>query len=415
MRTSSTRGFASWRRAAALAQAALWLGLPFLEVGGESALRFDVPTLRLHVLGASLATDELYPVLAAILLVTFAFLLATLVLGRAWCGWGCPQTVLSDLTAPLERWRERGGARAVAALAALALGSALVGASLVWTFVAPGAFLRGLLAGSLHPWAWGSWAVLSSVLFLDLAFLRARFCATACPYAKLQGVLFDGNTLVVAYDAARSADCIDCGACVRCCPTGIDIRAGLQMECIACAACIDACQPIMRKLGRKADLVGYFFGQPGGRARLGRPAVLAVSALTAGALVLLAGSAAARTPVELRAERASDFAPRRTAEGQAVNALEVTLENRRREPVALRLTLESPGVEVSLRPAEVRLAPGEHRRLRVLAVAAAPGPEARTITGALRAAPADGAGGAPARRVELVVPAAKGWGEEQGR
>ncbi|MBI5068305.1 MAG: 4Fe-4S binding protein [Deltaproteobacteria bacterium] len=412
--TTSPSRWVSRRRAAGLAQAALWLGIPFLEVGGESALRFDVPTLRLHVLGASLALDELYPVLAVTLLATFAFLLATLVLGRAWCGWACPQTVLADLTAPFDRWRHRGGARAAAAWLGLALGSAVVGASLVWYFVAPGPFARGLLAGTLHPWAWGSWAVLSLVLFLDLAFLRARFCATACPYARLQGVLFDRHSLVVAYDAGRAADCIDCGACVRCCPTGIDIRRGLQMECIACAACIDACQPIMRKLRRPPDLVGYFFGQPGGRARLRRPAVLALSALTAAALVLLAASAAARTPLDLRVEPAAGFAPRRGADGAAVNAFEVTLENRDRAPATLRLWLESPGVEVSLRPQEVTLAPGELRRLRVLALVASPGPEARVVAGALRAVSPAGRGPAP-RPVELRVPAEKGRGEEQAR
>jgi len=414
MKTTS-RTWGRWRRAAGLAQAALLLGLPFVEVGGESALRFDVPTLRLHVFGASLALDELYPVLAATLFATFAFLLATLVLGRAWCGWSCPQTVLSDLTAPLDRWRRKGGARGAAALLGLALLSALVAASLVWWFVAPGPFVRGLWEGTLHPWAWGSWAVLAATLFLDLAFLRARFCATACPYAKLQGVLFDRHTLVVAYDAARSDDCVDCGACVRCCPTGIDIREGLQMECIACAACIDACQPIMRKVGKRPDLVGYFFGPPGGRARLGRPAVLAVGALTAGALALLAGSAAARTPLDLRVERAADFAPRRSAGGSAVNAFEVTLENRGRAAASLRLRLDAPGVEVSLRPSEIRLAPGELRRVRVLATVDVPGQGARTFPGELRAEPGSGGGGPPPRPVELQVPAEKGRGEEQRR
>jgi len=411
MKTRST--WSGWRRGAGLAQAALVLGLPFVEVGGESALRFDVPSLRLHVLGASLALDELYPVLAGTLFATFAFLLATLVLGRAWCGWACPQTVLSDLTAPLDGWRHKGGLRAAVALLGLALLSALVAANLVWYFVAPGPFLRSLLAGTLHVWAWGSWAALAATLFLDLAFLRTRFCATACPYAKLQGVLFDRHTLVVAYDAGRAADCIDCGVCVRCCPTRIDIRHGLQTECIACAACIDACQPIMRRLGRKPDLVGYFFGQPGGQARLGRPAVLAVGALTAGALALLLGSAAARTPVDLRAEPAADFAPRRSAEGSAVNAFEVTVENRGREPVVLRLALFAPEVAVSLRPHEVGLAPGELRRLRVLATVEAPGPAARALLGELRAEPKGGSGGPAPRPVELQVPAEKGRGEEQ--
>ncbi len=402
MTTSST--FRGRRRVAEIAQAVLLLGLPFLRVGGESALRFDVPTLRLHLLGASLAMDEMFGVLAATLFVTFAFLLLTLVLGRVWCGWACPQTVLSDLTAPLDRWRRRGGTRAAAAHLGLLAVSAVVGASLVWWFVEPRAFLRALAGGTLHPVAAGAWAVLALVLYLDLAFLRARFCATACPYAKVQGVLFDRHTLVVAYDAGRDADCIDCGACVRCCPTGIDIRDGLQMECIACAECADACAPIMRKLKRQPDLVGYFFGEPGGRARLARPAVLALGALTAASLVLLGTTAAARSALELEAEVVPGFAPRRTPDGQVVNAYQLQVENRGREPMELRLALDAPGLSARLTPDEIRLEPGERRDLKVLALADPPGPGGRRVEARLRAGPAAGRGPARSRGVPFVVP-----------
>jgi len=397
---TTRRPFRSWRRAAEIAQAAVVLGLPFLRVGGESALRFDVPTLRLHFFGASLAMDELFLVLLATLFVTCLFLLGTLLLGRAWCGWACPQTVLSDLTAALDRWRRRGGARAALAWLLLGLGSALVGANLVWYFVEPRAFAAGLLSGTLHPVAWGSWAALGAVVFLDLAFLRARFCATACPYAKLQGVLFDRSTLVVAYDRRRAADCVDCGACVRVCPTGIDIRDGLQTECIACAECADACEPIMARLRRPGNLVGYFHGEPGAPRRLLRPAALALGALTAASLLLLVGTAAARSPLSLEVQAALDFRPRRGADGSAVNAFQLSVENRRREPVDLRLALSAPGVAVQLRPAEVRLEPGERRRLKVVAVAEG-GPAAGPLEAQLRA---EGAGPALSRPVTLVFP-----------
>jgi cytochrome c oxidase accessory protein FixG len=400
----TSRGFGSWRRIAGVVQGALWLGLPFARVGGESALRFDVPTLRLHLFGASLAMDEMFLVLLATLFVSFLFILATLLAGRAWCGWACPQTVLGDLTARLDRWRLRGGARGAAAWALLALASAVVGAGLVWYFVEPRAFVAGLAAGTLHPLAWGSWAAVSVVLFLDLALLRARFCATVCPYARLQGVLFDRHTLVVAYDARRAADCIDCGACVRVCPTGIDIRRGLQMECIACAECVDACQPIMRKLGRPLNLVGYFFGEPGAPRRLVRPATLALGALTAASLAAAVGAGAARTPLDLRVQPAADFAPRRTPRGEAVNAYQVTLENRGRAPVEVRLRVEAAGAAVQLRPGEIRLEAGENRRLRVLALADGVGSAGRVIEGELTAEPERGR--RLRRDVRLVVPEA---------
>ncbi len=141
--------------------------------------------------------------------------------------------------------------------------------------------------------------MLGVTLFLDLGFVRARFCATACPYAKLQGVLFDRATLVVAYDERRDAECIDCLACVRVCPTGIDIRDGLQAECIACAQCVDACAPILARFG-KPTLVDYFFGAPGERPRLLRPVVLA---LAAASILAVGGTVAGRRARRARQPR----------------------------------------------------------------------------------------------------------------
>jgi cytochrome c oxidase accessory protein FixG len=342
-----------------------------VSVGGESALRLDVPRGRLHAFGASFAIDEAFVVLAATLLVTAAFLFVTLVWGRVWCGWACPQTVLGDLTSWVvpearrkpRKWRRPLGFVAVAGV------SAVVAANLLWYFVPPAELFRRLAGGTLGPVLAGSWAALFAILFLDLAFLRATFCATACPYAKLQGVLFDRSTLVVAYDARRAADCVDCGACVRVCPTGIDIRAGLQMECVACAACVDACAPIMAKLRRKPDLVGYFHGEPGGRPRPLRPAALALGAATIAAAVLLVAVVAARSLLDLSAVPEQAFRPRRAGDGRAVNAYTVALENHGREPVTVALALRAPGAEVQLRPDRVALGPGERRQVRVVASA----------------------------------------------
>ena len=363
--------FKTWRRIAGTAQALVVVGLPFLSVGGESALRLDVPAGRLHALGASFAIDEAFVVLAATLLVTATFLLVTLLLGRVWCGWACPQTVLADLTSwvvPERRARPRPWRRPLG-FVAVAVVSGVAAANLLWYFVAPAEFFRRLAAGALGPVLAGSWAVLFAILFLDLAFLRATFCATACPYAKLQGVLFDRSTLVVAYDARRAADCVDCGACVRVCPTAIDIRDGLQMECIACAECVDACAPIMARLGRAPDLVGYFHGEPGGRARPLRPAVLALGVATAASGALLVAVLVTRALLDLSAVPDLVFAPRATPGGDVMNAYSVALENHGREPVTVALALSAPGARIALRPDAVALAAGERRQVRVLASA----------------------------------------------
>jgi polyferredoxin len=399
-----------YRRAVGAAQGFLFLALPFVRVGGESALRFDVPTLTLHVFGMALAMDEFFVLLPATIFLALLFLAITVAFGRVWCGWSCPQTVLADLTrlvqpAPGKRKRPL---RRAAGFTLTALVATLFGAATVWYFVPPLEFLGDLAAGRLGPVAGGSWAVLTGVLFLDLAFLRADFCATACPYAKLQGVLYDQGTLVVAYDRRRAADCVDCGACVRCCPTGIDIRDGLQMECIACAECIDACRPIMLKLKRQPDLIGYFFGEPGRPRRLLRPATVA---LALGTLLSLAGTAwaaraASRDTLDLAVVPASDFTPRLGPDGRALDAYTVTLENRARGAVEVRLSVDAPGLEVAARPDRVTLDAGEHKRLRLVVTArGAPGRSTATLT-----ADASGEGTRPITRsspILLVIPEAR--------
>ncbi len=371
------------------------IGLPFVTVGGESALRLDVPGGRLHAFGASYAVDEAFVVLAATLVLTFGFLLVTLLYGRAWCGWVCPQTVFTDATSVRSRPLR---------LAAAAAVSAVASATIVWWFVSPYEFFRRLAAGALGPVVAGSWAALFTVLFLDLTLLRTRFCATVCPYAKLQGVLFDRSTLVVAYDSRRSADCVDCGACVRVCPTGIDIRNGLQVECIACAECVDACEPIRERLGRPPKLVGYFHGGPGAPPRRLRPGVLGLGAATLAAAALLVSVVAARSALDLLALPDFSFAPRRTSGGEAVNAYQVALENHGRTPVTVGLALRAPGARIVVRPERVSLGPGERREVRLLATAAGLPPG--RVQGELSAEAVRGGAVVDRRRqrVALVVP-----------
>jgi len=378
------------------------LGLPFVTIRGESALRFDVRTLRLHAFGAAVWIDDLFVVLAASLFVAFAFLLATLLFGRLWCGWGCPQTALLDLTGRLRRAAAKGGWRLAAAHAGFAAASALVSANLLWYFVPPAEFFRGVAAFSLGPVVGGSWFVLGAVLYLDLAGWRHGFCATTCPYAKLQGALLDRHSMVIAYDARRSEDCISCRACVRVCPVGIDIRDGLQAACTSCGECIDACAPIMAKLGRRPRLVAYFFGEAGTSSRPLRAGVLALAVLTAGSLALTVAVAADRSALEVTVTASADFAPRRTPAGEVWNGFTLALENRGREPLDVKLALRPPEGDVLLRPDRVALAPGEHRRVRVLAVARGLGNTTGTIPGELSV---EAPGVSTTRIVSLVSPA----------
>jgi polyferredoxin len=233
------------RRIAALAQGAAVLSLPFLKVHGESALRFDIPEGKLLFFGNVLWISEFH----LVLLGTLAFLLFTLavtvIFGRVWCGWLCPQTVLPELAAwavsPLPaRWRKAGGT------IFLFLLSGLVSLSLIAYFVPPSELGNLLFRSRIVT---GFFLVQWAVFFPMLALLGPTFCRTVCPYSMLQNILFDGETLTVAFDRARSEECLRCELCVSTCPVKIDIREGAQRECIACAECIDACRAISNRKG----------------------------------------------------------------------------------------------------------------------------------------------------------------------
>jgi polyferredoxin len=345
------KGISRLRRWAAWAEALAIVGLPFLSVGGESALRFDLPTLRLHFFGATLWMDEFFIVLLAILFLAFLLILTTLLFGRLWCGWLCPQTVLSDLTAGIGKGSLP--RRALSLVAALALG-VLVGANLIWYFVSPYEFIPRLIGGALGTTITGIWAALSAIVVADLLFVRRTFCATVCPYAKLQGVMFDSGTMTIGFDPARADECMDCAACVRACPVGIDIRAGASSACIACAACVDACSARLAKKDRP-PLIDYFFGAPGGKPRIFRAGAVVLGVLTLAFLALLVFASASRSPLALTVLPNEEFMPRIGPDGRVINSYVLVVANRgpRDEVLSLSVADDPGGYEIE--PESVRV------------------------------------------------------------
>lgn len=277
------------------------LGIPFVRIAGESLLRLDVPTLTLHLFGVRIGIEELYLFLPAALALVLLFLLATLVLGRIWCGWACPQTTLADLAegfARLIEARVRAGKieaapwrKALLHLFYLAA-ALLVGANLVWYFISPYAFFPRLLGGGIGWGAGLSLAVVAGAVYLDLAFVRRLLCREFCPYGRFQTVLIDPGTLTLRSAPEEDHRCLRCNACVRACPTGVDIRRGFQVECINCGRCLDACREARARRGRPG-LIRYSFGLEGkgiralcnGRMFLVLAAFLTVSAVLAGAVL----------------------------------------------------------------------------------------------------------------------------------
>ena len=267
---------------------AMFVGLPFLHVGGKPLFLFDVLHRRFTFFGATfLPTDT---VLLMLLMLTIFLLIfwVTALFGRVWCGWACPQTVYMEYVfRPIERLfdgnrskqlalDQKGGFQPKRMLKFAVFG--------VLSFLVANVFLAWFIGvdelshwmthpPGEHPAGFAIVAATTVLMFLDFAWFREQMCVVACPYARIMSALLDKNSLIVAYDTARGeprgklskvkmsdlriGDCIDCKACVYTCPTNIDIREGLQMECVNCTQCIDACDSVMDKISRPRGLIRY--------------------------------------------------------------------------------------------------------------------------------------------------------------
>jgi len=318
--------------------------------------------------------QELYFLWLILALLVLSLFFFTALGGRLWCGYACPQTVFTDVFAGLARriqgWKGSRPPKRIAPWRTCALHAtwlALAGVvafHLVGYFRSPYSWLDVLSsAAPLPPIATGFLAVASLVAYLDFALLRQKFCKYLCPYARFQSVLFDRDTLVVAYDSARgeprgkrgkvTGDCVDCGLCVAVCPSEIDIRNGLQLDCIACTQCIDACNGVMQHVGRAPDLIGYRSlaasaasdpKAPGTGSRAGierwlRPRVVTYGALLGVVAVTFSLALVRREPMELTVSRNRSQLYSTAADGQVSNAFTLQIENRSRQDQTFRVRI----------------------------------------------------------------------------
>jgi len=235
----------------------------------------------------------------------------------------------------------------------------------VWYFVSPYRFFPQLLDGGLHWVAVLTLGIIALTVYCDLAFLRRLFCKEFCPYGRFQTVLVDPGTLVLHYHPDEAPRCIKCGACVRACPTGIDIRNGYQIECINCGRCLDACREVMARR-QQPGIIRYTFGLDGHGLKAlfnVRMALvtLALLGVTSGLLITISQ----REPVSLKIARNSELLPQTVSPGQVINFFTAYLTNRTEEPFAVRLELASEAVDLKLTgPTSLqKLGPGQRLRL----------------------------------------------------
>jgi cytochrome c oxidase accessory protein FixG len=394
--------FLTARRLVAYALIAIFATLPLITVHGHPLILLDIVSRRFYIFGASFLPTDTLPLALLLVGVGLTIFWITALFGRVWCGWACPQTVYMEfLFRPIERLLEGSPGRSAKPPAWLGSAAkplkyliyavcAFVLAHMFLAYFVSWANLRLWVFGSPldHPIGFGVVAFVTAAMLFDFGYFREQVCLVACPYGRFQSVLLDRGSLIVSYDpkrgeprgkkrsgagSARSGDvslpvlaapgdCVDCSMCVTTCPTGIDIRNGLQMECIGCAQCIDACDNVMEKLQRPRGLIRYSSktAMEGGRFKILRPRVVLYPAVILGIATLL-------TFVLLNADAADITVmrgfgqPYSAIPGEQVrNNLRVKIVNRMDQPAEFTLSVTGvEGAKLKSETSVVRVAPGQ--------------------------------------------------------
>jgi len=338
-----------WRRCFQWVTSLIVLLLPWIQPGGTSLLRIDIPSLSLYLFGQVLRIEELYLFLLFTLAFGISFLLVTLVSGRVWCGWACPQTTLNDVaewTARTLRLRVVNNRlsgdnwRKLLLHILYLLLAGLVSANLLWYFIEPQRFFSSLYHGEMRFGVWATLSCLTLIIYLDLALVRRLMCKDFCPYGRIQTALLDPGTLTLRLPEKEKPRCIKCNSCVTSCPMGIDIRNGYQVECINCGRCLDACRKVMVKR-RQPGLIYYTFGvdNRGAKALL-NPRTLILSLALVILLSTLGIAIYQRSEATLKIALSHTAASRLLKSGQQATFFNAWVNNRSTQTGRYRMTVQ---------------------------------------------------------------------------
>ena len=361
-----------WKRRRALAWVliAVFALIPYLRMNGKPLILLDIARRQFTLFGATfLPTDTMLLMLLLVGIFLGIFML-TAVYGRVWCGWACPQTIYMEfLYRPIERWIEGGrgaqlratrgklSVRRTVKHAVFLLLSMFLAHTFLAYFVGVDALRHWITHSPLeHPIAFLVMAGTTLLMLLDFGWFREQVCVVACPYGRFQSVLLDRRSLIVGYDQRRGeprgmqrlrrngsrwGDCIDCGACVVTCPTGIDIRDGLQMECIHCTQCMDACDAVMARIGRPLGLIRYtskdeLAGEP---RRILRPRIILYPLLLLVVWGAFGLALARREPVDVTVLRGLGTPWSLLPSGEVSDQIRIKMVNRRSSDQHYRIEL----------------------------------------------------------------------------
>jgi len=403
--------FQRWRWVFVFLTQAVFYGLPWLqwasEAGSRQAVLFDLEARRFYLFGLVLYPQDFIYLAALLIVCAFALFLFTAVAGRLWCGYTCPQTVYTSIflwieqrfegskaqrqkldQSPwtLEKLRRRGGKHLVWIGLALLTGFSFVGYFTPIRELAP-----QVAAAQLGPWQTFWILFYSFATWGNAGFMREQVCLYMCPYARFQSAMFDRDTLIIGYDTERGekrgprgrkddlqakglGHCIDCGLCVDVCPTGIDIRKGLQYECIGCAACIDVCNGVMDKMAYPRGLIRYdtenglalHLNRKQEWLRVLRPRVWVYTAVLWTIIAAVGASLWMRAPFRYDVVRDRASLGRWNEQGQLENVYRLQLMNvvERSQRYRIRVETEDPalaGLQVAAGAQDVLLKPIEAR------------------------------------------------------